>query len=953
MTLSIDSLILGLTTGLTYALLAAGLVLIYKSSRFINFAHGQLGAFSAMLVAKLANDHGFNYWLAFALALGVAVVVAGAVELTVIRRLFNAPRVVLMVASIGVAQLLYAASFIKWFRPEPIRLVREGYPTPFDVKVDVFGFVLQGREFMILLFAPLAGLAIAYLLRATHTGVRIQAVASNDEAARLAGIPVRRVSTTVWVVAGLLAALTAILLGPGRGSVNTEVLGPALMARALIAALVGRMVSLLVAFGAGVAVGVVEQVSLANFGGGTTELLLYVAMLGILLWRANGLARQHRGAEEARPFAARPRPIPPGLDRAQFLALLRGGGAILAIGVALLLPVLPGLDSQGQALLLAQTCVYAILGVSLFVLVNWCGQISLGHFAFVGVGAFTAARMSEAGYSVPFVLIVGGALGALVAIVVGLPAARVSGLFLGVSTLGFAVVAPGWLFQHPWLTDGHTRVSEARIPLIGTVSSPRGLYYVGLVILVVTLVAVTVMRRTVARRLIAVRDNPRAASAHGLPPVAVNVSGFAISGFIAGVAGVLWGYVNVHFDATAFNPSLSLGLLAMVVVGGLSSPIGAVLGAVTVIGIPTLLHLSPTFIFATSGAGLIAVLMQLPGGMLTQGYQARDALLRLFSAVASRSTFTESEHETETADAPALDCRGLRVTFGGLVALDDVSLRVEAREIVGLIGANGAGKTTLMDCVSGYVRPDAGVVQTHGRDVSDLGPEYRAYAAVARTFQDARLYPELTVRETMLVAQEPTERPTFFSALLRAPWQRESEVRVLAVADEALRFCGIEQYADVHIGDLPTGVRRTCSLATVLLQRPKLILLDEPTAGLPHTEVLAFAPLIRRVRDELGCAILLIEHDMGLVMELCDRLYALEAGRNIAEGAPKEVAASAAVIGSYLGDNSATIKRSQSTTGTVRASVPPRPRRARPTNGKAAPTNGKSASPEPSRAPAR
>lgn len=909
MTLSIDSLILGLTTGLTYALLAAGLVLIYKSSRFINFAHGQLGAFSAMLVAKLANDHGFNYWLAFALALGVAVVVAGAVELTVIRRLFNAPRVVLMVASIGVAQLLYAASFIKWFRPEPIRLVREGYPTPFDVKVDVFGFVLQGREFMILLFAPLAGLAIAYLLRATHTGVRIQAVASNDEAARLAGIPVRRVSTTVWVVAGLLAALTAILLGPGRGSVNTEVLGPALMARALIAALVGRMVSLLVAFGAGVAVGVVEQVSLANFGGGTTELLLYVAMLGILLWRANGLARQHRGAEEARPFAARPRPIPPGLDRAQFLALLRGGGAILAIGVALLLPVLPGLDSQGQALLLAQTCVYAILGVSLFVLVNWCGQISLGHFAFVGVGAFTAARMSEAGYSVPFVLIVGGALGALVAIVVGLPAARVSGLFLGVSTLGFAVVAPGWLFQHPWLTDGHTRVSEARIPLIGTVSSPRGLYYVGLVILVVTLVAVTVMRRTVARRLIAVRDNPRAASAHGLPPVAVNVSGFAISGFIAGVAGVLWGYVNVHFDATAFNPSLSLGLLAMVVVGGLSSPIGAVLGAVTVIGIPTLLHLSPTFIFATSGAGLIAVLMQLPGGMLTQGYQARDALLRLFSAVASRSTFTESEHETETADAPALDCRGLRVTFGGLVALDDVSLRVEAREIVGLIGANGAGKTTLMNAVSGFVAAD-GDVELHGEAIAALSPTQRARAGLGRSFQGARLYPRLTVRECVQVALEARERSELIPSLLALPPSVRLERFREAAADDLLDVFGLGERAEQRCGELSTGTRRLVELACLLALEPRVVLLDEPVAGLAQREAEAFGPVLSSVRGELGAAMLVIEHDLPLVMEISDRLYCLESGAVIAQGAPEDVRNNPRVVASYLGTDERAIRRS-------------------------------------------
>jgi branched-subunit amino acid ABC-type transport system permease component len=692
------ALILGITTGLTYALLAVGLVLIYKSSRFINFAHGQLGAFSAMLVAKLVNDHGFNYWVAFVAALAIAVLVAGVVETTVIRRLFNAPRVVLMVASIGVAQLLYAASFLDFFRPNATSLVRKGYPTPFHVNAHVGGFILHGREFMILLFAPLAAAGIAYLFRATRSGLRIQAVASNHEAARLAGISVRRVSTTVWLIAGLLAALTAILLGPGRGGVNSEVLGPALMSRALAAALVGSMVNLPVAFGAGLVVGVVEQLSLANFTGGTTELVMFALMMAVLLWRASTLARQHRRAEDTVPFVGRPRPLPPDLADLPWLGAFRVVAAVVAVGVALLLPILPGLDSQGQALLLAQVAVYAILGVSLYVLVSWSGQLSLGHFAFVGVGAFTAARLSDHGFSLPFVLVAGGLLGALIALVVGLPAARVSGLFLGVATLGFAVVAPGWLFQQSWVTPGVTAVKSARIPGIGDVTSPRGLYYVGVALLVLTLVAVGVMRRTIARRLIAVRDNPRGASSHGLPPVAVNLSGFAISGFIASVAGVLWGYTNVHFDATAFNPSLSLGLLAIVVVGGLSSPLGAVLGATVVIGVPTLLHLSPTFIFATSGAGLLAVLMQLPGGLITNAFVVRDALLRLLkrsAAVAEMAPVGSGEL------APALECSGVRVTFGGLVALDEVSLTVGQGEIVGLIGANGAGKTTLMDCISG------------------------------------------------------------------------------------------------------------------------------------------------------------------------------------------------------------------------------------------------------------
>ena len=939
-----ESLILGITSGLTYALLATGLVLIYKSSRYVNFAHGQLGAFSAVLVAKLANDHGVNYWLAFLAGLMLAAGLGALVELTVIRRLFDAPRVVLMVASIGVAQVLYAGSFLSALRPNPTKLVQHGYPTPFHVTAHVGGFVLRGGDFMILLFAPLAAAAIAYLFRATRSGLRIQAVASNPEAARLAGISVRRVSTNTWVVAALLAALTAILLSPGRGTVNSEVLGPALMTRALAAALIGRMVNLPTAFAAGIGLGIVEQISFANFSqGGTTELVVFALMMAVLLLRARGLASEHRRAEETVPFSTRPRPLPADLAGLPWLRVARVVAAVSAIVVALILPLLPGLNSQSQAHLLSQVVVYAVLGVSLFVLVSWSGQLSLGQFAFVGVGAFTAARLTDHGFSLPFVLLAGGLMGALVAVVIGLPAARVSGLFLGVATLGFAVVAPGWLFRQSWvIPTGDASVGNARVPFIGSVTTARGLYSCAVVVLVLTLIVVSVMRRTIARRLIAVRDNPRAAAAHGLPTVGVNLAGFAISGFIASMAGVLWGYTNVHFDATPFNASLSLSVLALVVVGGLSSPLGAVLGAAAVIGIPTLLHLSPTFIFFTSGASLLGVLLQLPGGLVTHAFRLRDVVLRLLARgrTAPTTPATTAPHTLAVLDnrmryqAPpkgaqgaatglaALECRGVTVRFGGLVALDAVSLHIDDGEIVGLIGANGAGKTTLMDCVSGFVSPNAGDITANGRVLAHLGPEYRAYASVGRTFQDARLYPELTVRETMLVALEKEERPTFTSALLRAPWQVASERRAEARADEALAYFGLTGYASTPIGDLPTGVRRTCALAAVVLQRPRLILLDEPTAGIPQAEVAQFGDLIRRLRDELDCAILLIEHDMGLVMGLCNRIYAMEAGRVIAEGKPRDVARDPAVVSSYLGENADTIERSASTILSA-----PRPRR--------------------------
>jgi ABC-type branched-subunit amino acid transport system ATPase component len=486
---------------------------------------------------------------------------------------------------------------------------------------------------------------------------------------------------------------------------------------------------------------------------------------------------------------------------------------------------------------------------------------------------------------------------------------RVRGVFLGVATLGFSVVAPGWLFQQRFMSgQGSSSVSmgAARLPISGEVTTARGLYYVCIIVVALTLIAMGAMRRTFARRLIAVRDNPTGAAASGLPPATTNIIGFATSGFIASVAGSLFAYTNVHFDAGAFNPTLSLAMLAMVVVGGLSSTVGPVLGAIAVFGVPLILQLSSSFVFLISGASLLVTLVMLPGGIAALIERVRDRVVRRAVAWTAAATI-ESE---ERSDAPALDCRGITVRFGGLVALDDVTITVNQREIVGLIGANGAGKTTLMDCISGSIAPNEGTIRANGRALAGLPAEFRSYAHVGRTFQDARLYPGLTLLETLLVSLEPMSRPTLLESVLRAPWQKLVERQAVEQAEDVMSKLGLTPFRDTLVAELPTGIRRTSAVAAVLLQRPHLVLLDEPTAGIPHDEVDDFIAILLKVRDELDCAILLIEHDMALIMRLCDRLYALEAGRVIASGAPDAVRNDPAVVRSYVGVDLATIDRS-------------------------------------------
>ncbi len=266
-----------------------------------------------------------------------------------------------------------------------------------------------------------------------------------------------------------------------------------------------------------------------------------------------------------------------------------------------------------------------------------------------------------------------------------------------------------------------------------------------------------------------------------------------------------------------------------------------------------------------------------------------------------------AEQPVEPAPEP-LQLDGVVVTFGGVHAVDGVSLEVRPGETVGLIGANGAGKTTLMDCISGYVSPEQGAIRVFGTDVTGLPPELRPYLGLGRSFQDARLYPGLTVHETLQVSLERLAPTGLFGGLFAAARAQEAAKR--EAAEELAELTGLTAYADTRIAALSTGTRRMVDIACILAQQPQLLLLDEPTAGIAQRETEAFGPLLGRLKERLGCAVVLIEHDMPLVMSVCDRIYAMESGRVIAEGPPEQVRANPRVIASYLGTTEEVINRS-------------------------------------------
>jgi ABC-type branched-subunit amino acid transport system ATPase component/ABC-type branched-subunit amino acid transport system permease subunit len=736
----------------------------------------------------------------------------------------------------------------------------------------------------------------------------------------------------VWVLSGVLATATAVMIAPIRGTLvgqPTEALGPGLLLRALAAALVARMTSLPLTLAGGVALGVIEAVALNNSTGpGLANFLMFAIVLALVLIRGRGVM----AAEESSTWSLtpKPRPVPERLREVAWVRYLphiaTGVGLLIALALPFLFP------SASKLFLFSRMLLFAMIGLSVTILTGWAGQLSLGQFAFVGFGALTTVALHDRGMPFAIAVFYATVAGVVVALAVGAPALRIRGLFLAVTTLAFAVAAHSYILPHDFFTDGRTvsflpRGAWAFIDL----ENDRTFYFVCLAALAATIYVVSCLRRSgIGRTIIAVRDNDRSAAAFTISPALSKLISFAIAGGIAAFAGALLAGVEVQVATNSFTPAESLRVVAMTIIGGLGSIPGAVLGAVYVIGLPALIEDSRSVRLATSGIGLLILLMYVPGGLVQLVYAARDALLRFAEkrlpvaddtapvpsserTMPARPTLLGASDAPVLLDVPALKVSQVTVRFGGVIALDDVSLEAQTGEIVGLIGSNGAGKSTLMNVVSGFIEPSAGTVEALGNDITDLAPHERARSGLGRVFQDARLFGDLTVRESIMVSLEATERSELVPSMLSLPPSLRAERAKAVHAAEIISFLGLGRYADAYISDLSTGTRRICELACLLALEARVLLLDEPTAGVAQRETEAFGPLIRRIQRELGATVVLIEHDMPLVMSLSDRVYCLAAGRVIAEGLPDDVRNDPAVVAAYLGTDARAIERSDAT----------------------------------------
>ena len=621
---------LGIVTGLLTALVALGLALIYRANRILNFAQGDLGVVPATIAVGLIAVNKMPYAFGAVIGLVFAIALGALIEMLVVRRFFRAPRLLLTVATIGLSQLLIVAAtllpaFALWHKQI---FTDQTIPQPFQAHFTIGTQIFRGHAIVAMVAAPLLLGALALFLRGTDIGVAVRASAERSDRAALLGIPVRRLHTLVWAIAAVLSFVGVFCSAGMFGVGVASSLSPQTLVFALGALVLGRLEHLPAITVSAIALRILEQGVLANnpSSPGRTYLVLAAVLLAALVLRRASSRRSDLENTSSWTSAEEVRPVPAELRDLGVVRLARFGVPVAVVGLAAALPLVLG---PSQELKAATVVSFALIALSVVVLTGWAGQVSLGQMSFVAVGGAMGAVATHTWHlDLSLALILAGLAGAVVAVIVGLPALRLPGLFLAVTTLAFALASSNFLLnrkEQTWIP--RDRLERPALFRTFDLSSQGAMYEVCLGVVVLGFLAVAGIRRSrTGRVLLAVRDNEKGATAYAISATRAKLTGFALSGFLAAVAGCLLVHINQAFTEEPFTAAESLGVFTAAVVGGLGSLPGAVLGALYLQGgtwfLPDRWRLLP------SAVGVLAVLLMLPGGLGNLLYRVRDAILR-------------------------------------------------------------------------------------------------------------------------------------------------------------------------------------------------------------------------------------------------------------------------------------------------------------------------------------
>ncbi|WP_280491486.1 branched-chain amino acid ABC transporter permease/ATP-binding protein [Nocardia asiatica] len=902
MTDHLSYLVLGLGNGAVYAALGLALVLTFKSSGVVNFATGAVALYAAYTYALLRKGElmvpipglpetiDLGGPLGVAPAMAISLVAAAALGVLcyalVFRPMRTASVIAKAVASIGLMVVVQA-------------LIAQRVGTHLVAVKPIFAldtFSLGDRKVptdRVLLAASIVGLALVStsVFRYTRFGAATEAAAESEKGAYLTGLSPDRIAFCNWALSSVVAGLGGILIAP-LVALN-PVAYSLFIVPALAATLVGNFSSIWSTVAAGIAIGAL-QAEATNLQGlynwwpraGTAEAISLLLILGFLVVKGRPLP--DRGSVIRRTLGRAPRP-----DRVLAPVLVS-----LAVAVVALLAT-----SGSYRAAIVSSIIFAVLGLSQVVVTGYAGQVSLAQLTLAGVSAYALSVLNQhLGIPFPFAPIVAALFATAVGVVVGLPALRVRGLPLTVVTLSLAVFVEAFWFRNPSLNGGvqgapvdTPRIFGIELGIGAGEAYPRiafGLLCMA-VLTVVGLGVAWLRHSSLGTDMLAVRANERSAAAAGIDVSRTKLITFAIGAFIAGLGGALLGYQQSLATPEPFAVFLGISLFAVVYVAGITSITGGILAGVMAPGgilyllVDRFLHIGDYYA-VISGLLLVVTVMTNPDGIAGKLPRIRWPALRRRAHHAEKVSPTSTDSSDTAGPArdaatPVLCVRGVNVSYGAVQAASNVTFEIRAGEIVGLIGPNGAGKTTVIDAITGFAAA-TGAVTLAGEALAGRPPHQRSRAGLGRSFQDVELYDDLTVAENVRVGAARSQSPLPIA---------QRVARTLAVL-------GLSDLADQEAGVLSQGQRQLVSMGRALAAEPVVALLDEPAAGLDNVESRWLGEKLRSVRDN-GTAVLLVDHDMELVLTVCDRVIVLDLGTVIATGTPEQIRTHPEVLRAYLG----------------------------------------------------
>lgn len=884
--------ILGLGTGAVFALFAHSIVAVNLGSGVLNFSAGAIGMVGAYTYYALYGTSTLSSVAALAVALTVSAAIGVAMYWLVMRRLANAPHTSRIVATLGLMAILLEGVTLFSEGKGAAQLVRSPLPRGV-VRLGADMSVGQDR-LMLTAIAIVATLALMAAERHTRLGLAARAVSENRTVVASMGWSPDLVAATAWAVGSVLAAVAAILAA-SMSSLNASGL-TLLVVPAMAAALLGGFHSFGWTLGGAMLLGVAQSlVSRYVSAPGWQTAGPLLAIVVILAARGHRLPARTEHAER------RPAVGTGSIRKGVFVVAAVAAGLIFAVPVTWLNAI-------------SITLLFALIILSVVVLTGYAGQLSLAQAALAALGAyFTAWFAVVGGLPLSIAIVCGVAVCSPIAVLVALPALRTRGPNLAIATLSLAIAIDSLVINNPQRVAVLAAEPLGRLNLFGVdvngVTRPAAFAVVALGVLVIAGLAVANLRRGRAgRRLLAVRSNERAAAALGISVAGIKLYAFWLSTMIAATAGALLEARFAFGDLSLFNVLDNINVVLYATVGGIGWIASSAIGALNVPGGISALILSSfttsagAWLVLIGGVGAITVVLQSPDGMAPLMRHQLEGIVTFVRRLARirrqppQAVSVPARAAFGRVESRRLEVRDVTVQFGYQTALDGVCLTLGPGEVVGLIGPNGAGKSTLIDVVTGFQSPKSGSVLVDGRPIDRLTPARRARAGLSRSFQSLELFDDMSVLENLRTAGDRTSARHYLTDLV---WPRADAVSDATAA--AIYEFRLQDVLGAVPPQLDYGKRRLVAIARAMSSAPSLLLLDEPAAGLDERERRELAHLIRRVADEWGIGVLLVEHDVQLVFSVSDRVVALDQGAVIASGTCDEVRRSRAVVSAYLG----------------------------------------------------